>query len=77
MVPFLDKVNFPVVCCNINTSREEMLNGVKNLHTSYVININGTDIGVIGYITPKTKVSYSTPSIHLILTLDKKNVLTE
>ncbi|XP_075228317.1 protein 5NUC-like [Lycorma delicatula] len=55
LVPFIEHVNFPIVCCNIEKSKEEALNSTKNLYPSYILNVNGTSIGIIGYITQKTK----------------------
>ena len=52
LVPFLDNVTFPVINCNIDTSKEPKLQGKFN--RSVVLNVNGQKIGVIGYITEET-----------------------
>ncbi|KAL7735760.1 hypothetical protein ACLKA6_020009 [Drosophila palustris] len=55
LVPFLTKVKFPVVCCNLNVRRVPQLQGLENLVHSTVITKLGRKIGIIGYITPLTK----------------------
>lgn len=51
---FLQQVDFPVLAANLNYDNEQALN-VKVLKPSHVFEINGTKIGIIGYLTPETK----------------------
>lgn len=55
LVPFLQKVNFPVLVANINNSMEHPLWQTPALKKSVVFDIKGTKVGVIGYLTPETK----------------------
>ena len=48
---FVDNVNFPVLCSNVDVSQELRLNG--NIPPSTVLNIGNLHIGVIGYVTPE------------------------
>ena len=48
---FLDNVDFPVLCANVDVSGELRLNG--NIQPSTILNIGNQRIGVIGYVTPE------------------------
>ncbi|KAH8400484.1 hypothetical protein KR222_001500, partial [Zaprionus bogoriensis] len=56
LIPFLNDVNFPVLACNLDLSGEPAMAATKHFANSTVLEINGTKIGVIGYLTPDTKV---------------------
>ncbi|KAH8370445.1 hypothetical protein KR093_003565, partial [Drosophila rubida] len=55
LLPFLNKVTFPVVCCNLDLRKVPQLQGLKNLMKSTVVRKWDTPIGIIGYLTPDTK----------------------
>lgn len=55
LVPFLERVKFPIVCSNVNLGRVPQEQGFENLTPSTVITKLGRKIGIIGYITPLTK----------------------
>ena len=61
--PFLQQVNFPVLAANIDLSKSPDLQNL--IKPSIVKEIDGTKIGIIGYITPKT-VNISNPGPNLI-----------
>ena len=52
LVPFMKNTNFPILACNIDTSQEPEF--AKFLKPSIVVNVSGTKVGIIGYITPHT-----------------------
>ncbi|ALC41076.1 veil, partial [Drosophila busckii] len=54
LIPFLNDVQFPVLACNLDLSKEPELAATK-LTNSTVLETNGVKIGVIGYLTPETK----------------------
>lgn len=54
LVPFLRDINFPVVVANLNISTNHPLWQTNALKLSVVFNLNGTKVGVIGYILPDT-----------------------
>lgn len=56
LTPFLKKTLVPVVCSNIDDSSEPQLE-ISTLTPSRVLDINGVKVGVIGYLTPDTKVN--------------------
>ncbi|XP_002092432.3 protein 5NUC isoform X2 [Drosophila yakuba] len=56
LVPFLNAVEFPVLACNLNLTDVPELAATKQLANSTIIEKNGVKIGVIGYLTPDTKV---------------------
>ncbi|XP_011184436.1 protein 5NUC isoform X2 [Zeugodacus cucurbitae] len=55
LLPFLNKVEFPVVTCNLDLSKAPEMSRTKHLKNSTVLEVNGTKVGVIGYLTPDTK----------------------
>lgn len=55
LAPFIANVSVPVVCANLNTSLEPAMN-ISNLTPSVVLDVNGTEVGVIGYLTLETEV---------------------
>lgn len=55
VVPYINNVSTPVVVCNINVSVEPRLR-LNNLRPSVVLTRGGVRIGVLGYLTPETKV---------------------
>lgn len=57
-MPFLNDVNFPVLVSNVDFSKEPELVATNKLSNSTILEVNGTKVGVIGYLTPKTKEDY-------------------
>lgn len=55
LTPFLEALMCPVLAANLNLTRVPELLVEHNLMDSVVFDINGTRIGVIGYLTPDTK----------------------
>lgn len=55
LVPFLNKADFPVLAANLDLSKEPKMASAKSLKKSTVLDVLGTKIGVIGYVTPETK----------------------
>lgn len=54
---FLREVNSTFVCANIDTSQEpDMTNGTR-LGPTTIIEKSGVKIGIVGYLTPETKVN--------------------
>lgn len=52
----MKNTSIPAVASNLDLTEEEDLQ-IPELTPSIVLNLNGTDIGVIGYVTPQTKVN--------------------
>ena len=59
LLPFINAAKYPIVTANLDLTEEPELSSSK-LRNSTIITINGTKIGVIGYLTPETRIS--TPS---------------
>lgn len=55
LVPFLEAAHFPVLIANMDASAEPTLAAAKALKKSTIFNVNGVQVGVIGYLTPETK----------------------
>ncbi|XP_037819391.1 protein 5NUC-like [Lucilia sericata] len=55
LAPFLNKVTFPVLATNLDVSKEPELAKAKHFYKSTVLDVRGTKVGVIGYLTPETK----------------------
>lgn len=56
LTPFIENLTCPVLAANLNLAHEPTLAAEENLMKSVIFNINGTRIGVIGYLTPDTKI---------------------
>lgn len=56
LTPFIENLNCPVLAANLNLAEEPSLAAEKNLTKSIIFDIKGTRIGVIGYLTPETKI---------------------
>nr|CAD7397876.1 unnamed protein product [Timema poppensis] len=54
LIPFLNNVTCPVLASNLDLSEEPLL-AATPLANSTILVVNGTRIGVIGYLTPDTK----------------------
>nr|CAD7403331.1 unnamed protein product [Timema cristinae] len=57
LIPFLNNVTCPVLASNLDLSEEPLL-AATPLANSTILVVNGTRIGVIGYLTPDTKLSF-------------------
>lgn len=55
LLPFLEDINFPVAVANLNITTDHPLWKTNALDRSVVFNLNGTKVGVIGYILPETE----------------------
>lgn len=55
LIPFLLKVKFPVIACNLNLKKEVDLKRTNRIKRSVVFYKKGIKVGVIGYLTPETK----------------------
>ncbi|KAF5302587.1 hypothetical protein FQA39_LY10205 [Lamprigera yunnana] len=73
LLPFLHAVNFPIVTANLNLSRERELEE-SELKKSYVMEISGHKIGVIGYLLPDTVQLASTSNV---IFLDEVSAIKE
>ncbi|XP_048766300.2 snake venom 5'-nucleotidase-like isoform X2 [Ostrea edulis] len=54
VLPFLKKVNFPVLSANIDTSLEPSI--VPYVRKSYIAQVGGQQIGIVGYTTKDTTI---------------------
>ncbi|KAI4475036.1 hypothetical protein M0802_015322 [Mischocyttarus mexicanus] len=62
LIPFIQSAEFPVLATNLDLSKQPNLKNTK-LANSTVLSINGTKIGVIGYLTPDTKILSTTENV--------------
>ncbi|XP_026756321.2 uncharacterized protein LOC113516144 [Galleria mellonella] len=54
--PFIKNVTCPVLASNLDLTMVPELANASNLMNSVIIDIKGTKVGIIGYLTPDTKV---------------------
>ncbi|KAG7209790.1 hypothetical protein KM043_011408 [Ampulex compressa] len=54
LIPFIENASYPIVTCNLDLRNQLDLKATKLLNST-VLTVNGTKIGVIGYLTPDTK----------------------
>ena len=52
---FIDATTFPIVAANLNFSKEPLLLDTK-VRPSVVLEVAGRKVGIIGYLTPNTKI---------------------
>ncbi|CAL7933343.1 unnamed protein product [Xylocopa violacea] len=62
LIPFIQNATFPIVTSNLDLSKQPNL-AATNLLNSTVLTVNGVKIGVIGYLTPETKVLSRTEEV--------------
>lgn len=62
LIPFIDNATFPIVTANLDLSKQPDL-AATNLKNSTILEINGRKIGVIGYLTPETKILSTTENV--------------
>ena len=73
LVPFINEAQFPIVTANLDLSNEPTLKSSKLLNST-ILKVNGTQIGVIGYLTPMTKSIAVTDNVKF---LDEIEVIRE
>ncbi|XP_053599192.1 protein 5NUC-like [Microplitis demolitor] len=56
LVPFINAAEFPIVTSNLDLTGEPELAAATKLSNSTVITVDGRKVGIIGYLTPETKV---------------------
>ncbi|XP_046630532.1 protein 5NUC-like isoform X1 [Neodiprion virginianus] len=54
LLPFLRNASYPILAANLNLTNEPELQATK-LAKSTILDVNGTRVGIIGYLTPTTK----------------------
>ena len=62
LIPFIQNASFPIVTSNLDLSKQPNLAATK-LQNSTILTVNGTKIGVIGYLTPDTKIISTTEEV--------------
>lgn len=55
LTPFIEKLNCPVLAANLVLTKVPELDKQKNLKKSVILIISGRKIGIVGYLTPDTK----------------------
>ena len=55
LTPFINNLTCPVLAANLILTHVPELEKETNLKKSVIFNISGTSIGVVGYLTPETK----------------------
>lgn len=56
LTPFIENLSSPVLCANLILTKVPELAREANLKKSITIDIDGHKIGIVGYLTPSTKV---------------------
>ena len=65
LLPFINAAKYPIVTANLDLTGEPELSSSK-LQNSTIIMLSGTKIGVIGYLTPETKVISSSGNVKFL-----------
>lgn len=56
LTPFIENITSPVLCANLVLTKVPELAKEKNLKNSIVLDVAGHQVGIIGYLTPDTKI---------------------
>lgn len=56
LIPYLEQAAYPIVTANLDLSKVPQLAAITNLKKSTVLTVNGVNVGIIGYLTPRTKI---------------------
>ncbi|XP_043261264.1 protein 5NUC-like isoform X1 [Colletes gigas] len=62
LIPFIENATFPIVTSNLDLSKQPNLAATKLLNST-VLTVNGRKIGVIGYLTPESKIISRTEDV--------------
>lgn len=56
LTPFIENITSPVLCANLVLTGEPELAREENLKNSIIFNVTSHKVGIIGYLTPDTKI---------------------
>ncbi|KAL0123038.1 hypothetical protein PUN28_007577 [Cardiocondyla obscurior] len=62
LIPFIQNASYPVLTTNLDLSEQPNLAATR-LKNSTILEVNGRKIGVIGYLTPETKIISTTENV--------------
>lgn len=62
LIPFIQNASYPILTANLDLSKQPDL-AATNLKNSTILEVNGNKIGVIGYLTPETKILSTTENV--------------
>lgn len=62
LIPFIQNATFPIVTSNLNLSKQPNLAATKLLNST-ILTVNGVKIGIIGYLTPDTRIISRTDNV--------------
>lgn len=63
LMPYLNDAQYPVLAANLNLTGEPQLADIRSLRNSTVIQVRDIRVGIIGYLTPLTKIITSPNNI--------------
>ncbi|KAL5289325.1 hypothetical protein ACFFRR_009461 [Megaselia abdita] len=63
LVPFVKNASMPVLAANLDFSKVPQLKNISSLKPSEVLTLNGTKVGIIGYLTPDTQAMATTGGV--------------
>ncbi|XP_012538707.2 protein 5NUC [Monomorium pharaonis] len=62
LIPFIQNASYPILTTNLDLSKQPNL-AATNLKNSTILEVSGKKIGVIGYLTPDTKILSTTENV--------------
>ena len=63
IIPFLRNITFPVVCANLNSTRDDSLKDLTK--KSVVVTVRNQKIGIVGYLTKEAPILSNTGQLML------------
>lgn len=74
---FINMLQFPVVTANMDLRNAPELQHLKNLYNSIILEKNGRQIGIIGYVTPETKFKNVQTTVDFYEEVERINIEAE
>lgn len=62
LIPFIQNASYPILTTNLDLSKQPNL-AATNLKNSTILEVSGKKIGVIGYLTPETRILSTTEKV--------------
>lgn len=62
LIPFIQNASYPILTANLDLSKQPNL-AATNLKNSTILEVSGNKIGIIGYLTPETKILSTTENV--------------
>ncbi|CAD7088574.1 unnamed protein product [Hermetia illucens] len=77
LVPFIENARFPILAANLDLSKTPEMANLPRLQNSTILTVAGNRVGIVGYLTPQTKVLNRRNNIEYLTEIEAINRETE